>query len=58
MFVIRFSKVLLRTERSQQIFSKFCSGVYANFLWGDERSLKAPASDDISNSTEELLKQF
>jgi secreted Zn-dependent insulinase-like peptidase len=46
------------TERSQQIFSKFCSGVYANFLWGDERSLKALASDDSSNSTEELLKKF
>ena len=33
-------------ERSQQIFSKYCSHVYSNFLWGNERSLKVPDDDD------------
>ena len=49
-------------ERCQQVFSKYCTGCYANFLWGDERSLRPQTNEDNthdnSSSTEVLLRIF
>ena len=37
-------------ERCQQVFSKYCTGCYANFLWGDERSLR-PQTNEVIPTT-------
>ena len=57
-----FQAAIQGYKRCQQVFSKYCTGCYANFLWGDERSLRPQINEvnthENSNSTEVLLRIF